>query len=688
MASKLPDKNDNAALARFSMERWQKLDSFYDFWTRRWRFQLDFIRAEHWRTLQTLAPEAIPEWEEWPVVNFVRPLYADYMRQWLQAKVRYEAVPDLPTQRAIASAELADQVLSYFWDKLVSPIKADLAAWLMATGNADLRVFWNTDTGDMIPLAIPDAQSGQLIPINPQTMQPDPAFNNGQPLMVDAGEIGVESISPQLVRWPFEKSHGCMIGFLLAYDDVYGHYGEDVAKKLTYQKMPRSLSNDLLSIQMPGMRMATDERALIIEHYLPKSSRFPDGLWWTASGTQMIVPANTLPARYMPIVPFRWIPMPGHPTLGMSPLEDARFVNKIYEKSMKRTMEWQKKIVPKTVLTSGGGVKKDDLTEEPGQALTVNQGGAPTYTQMPQPPETFERIRNEMQQVLSVVGLYKSEKREETAPGEQSSPFRKPKASTNDGQEVSLCLLNSVDSWEKLGYIMLDYMVKFYTDTRTVAIVGPDRGYQWRQFSGTDLENLQATIHIDTKSLFTWNKQSMQDAVIGLMNTKAGQVMLMGDDGQLDRDRVDAALEAAGLSQDFSMIDPDILEARNVLNDIQSMGQQDQPPQMKQWQNHQAHLAEYYKMLKSIEYRGWQPWQQQALEQLTSQHEQALQGQQQQQQQTMMDQEQQLRTIRATTESAKNTRSALGEALVKALVDALMGNLPDDTKKEVPKSTD
>ena len=331
------------------------------------------------------------------------------------------------------------------------------------------------------------------------------------------------------------------------------------------------------------------------------------------------------------------------------------------------------------LLQAGGGVKRGDVTEEPGQELTVNAGTVVSYTTVPQPPETFERIRNEMGAVSKSIGLYSFREQKEPPPG-TAAKFRQPQQMVNEGEEVSVAIINAGESWTKLGYLLLAFVAKFYTEPRTIGIVGPDRAFQWRQFLGSDLSDLRATLRIDETSLYTWNRQSIRDTVVALLDTPGGQVLFQKPDGQVDRDLIMAAFDAAGLEKGFQIMDPDVLEARNENNTFRTLQDPQQTPPVQQWQNHPSHLDEHYKDRKGVSFAGWPQVAQQAFDQHIAQHEQAYKQQQDTQQQTMMDQESQLRNIRMTADSATATRSALGEALVQALVGLLSGELPKEPK--------
>jgi len=625
----------------------------------------------------------IPEWRRFPITNFTLSLFSDYVGQFLQSRVRFSAVPD--NAQNVAKAELAEQIFKYLWDKTgLEDKRTDLAAWLMATGNADLRVFWNTDTGDMLPLGIPDGKGG-IIPINPQTLQPDP--NMKEPIMVDAGEIGIEVVAPQLVRWSPKPSLGVMCGFLLTYDECVAKYDYQIADQLSYQSVSGPLTTDLMAVfpqTLSSGMPAKEPAALIIEHYLPRSSRNPGGLWWTASDNKIVVtPPRPLPARQVPIVHFRWVPMPGWPTLGLSPLYDITWSNKHYEELEARMLEWMNKVVPKLIRKTGDGLKYGEINDEPAQEIVVQPGTEPEWVNPQAFPKEFQDLRSTFADDIMTVGGYKFRRQEQPPPGESKSSFRMPPRTKNEGEQVMLAIINSKPSWEKLGYILLDYVAKFYTETRAISIVGEDKSYQWKEFSGADLDNLQATIHVDELPLYTWNRQSMRDTVIGLMSTPGGAVFFAGPDGQPDQNKIQAAMNATGIDVAQDAVDPDVLEAKNENNAFDS-GQHDmqidpnsgQPigggMETQVWNNHGTHLQEHSKIVKGLKFKSWPQERQQAFLQHMGQHEEAISQSQEQQKQEMLQQEQALRNIRSEAETSQDVKTELGKALVDALVQILM----------------
>lgn len=667
--------------ARFTKQTWDGLDSFYRPWVGRWRRVMDFLRSQHWNVFKDLNVDQVPKWKRFPVANYTLAIYSDMLIQWMQSKVRFTAIPDSPDPEEVGGAELADHILRYVWDRVeMDDKRLDIGAWLLSTGNCDVRVYWNTNTGDMIPLALP-MPDGSLVPINPETMKPD--FTMKKPVMVDAGEIGIDILSPQLVRWSMDESHGVMVGYLLSREQVAQRYGQAIAEKLHYRAHESPLSLDLLSLQSPGATSASMDRALVVEHYLPRSSENSEGLWWTASEQQIVTEPNPLPAGTIPIVHFRWIPIAGHKHFGMTPLYDVTFSNKTYDRALQKTEQWAEKVVPKWLFEAGSGLRVGDFTDEPGQEFQVNAGTKIQAIALPEPPKLFSEMRRDQREDMLVVAGYKFQRPKELPAGETKKGTRQPPKLINQGEQMALATIASGPSWTKMGYILLGYVGRFYTESRTGGVVGPDRVYQWREFKGADILDLRTRLRVDELPLYPWNKQSMRDTVLGLLDSQSGQMLFTGRDGEVDMDRIEAAMEVVGLDVNIAATDPDVLEARNENNTFKNLQEEGQGPQVMPWQNNEQHISEHHRLMKSTIFGALPQYVQEALMQHVSGHEQAIEEAQQAKQQAMMEQEQALRQIRADADVSENVKSYLGEKMIELLVETLGSTVkPEGKKKE------
>ena len=680
MARRLPD--DPSQLARFTTEKWGQLEGFYNLWAERWKRVIDYIVSLHWNAPRNLDPAQLPKWMRFPVVNNTLSIYNDYLNQWLQTHVRYSAVPASAESKDIASAELADQLLKYLWDRTDMETKrTDIGAWLLATGNADVRVFYNSDTGNMLPLAVPELDeqgqpTGKLIPINPQTMQADPTMQ--EPVMVDAGEIDVDVLAPHLTRWPARASEGVLVGWRLGFEDARSRYGKEMAESLSYGRLADGAYVDLLGFGSRGIATYDDETALVIEHYLPRSARYPNGLWWTSSNGHMVVEPADLPSRRVPIVHFRWIPLPGHRTMGVSPMYDITLANKELDRLLGKTLEWSDRMVPVRVRKSGDSLNAGELATA--EEVVVPAGAEPGWDEAPQPPESLFRLMQDMDEDVMFVAGYRFQRRRDLPPGEALQRARIAGKMLEDGYQTALAVINSKAAWQNLGYVLLDYASKFYTEPRTISTLGPDNTYRWREFMGSDLDNMTATIHVDELPLYPWNRQSMRDNFIALLGTPGGQLLFQDPSGQIDRERVDAAVDALGLDVTRGSLDPDILEARNENYMFQSLRENEEPPQVQPWQDDVTHLEEHKRELKSLAFRGWSQQAQEAMLDHVSQHEQRIAEAQQSQQQAALEQEKQLREIRAQAETTQDVRTELGKQVAAAVVELLK-----EEDKESPK---
>lgn len=93
------DQNSERDYATFTSHLWGDLDGWYNFWAERWRRTMDYLRSQHWRMLQEVDIKQIPDWRRFPIANFTLALYNDYLKNWLQSRVRFSAIPESPRPR-------------------------------------------------------------------------------------------------------------------------------------------------------------------------------------------------------------------------------------------------------------------------------------------------------------------------------------------------------------------------------------------------------------------------------------------------------------------------------------------------------------------------------------------------------------------------------------------------------------
>ncbi|KKL07973.1 hypothetical protein LCGC14_2580630, partial [marine sediment metagenome] len=352
MARRLPKgAAEPKAMAQYTRDLWRAMDPMYAWWTEhRWRRVIDYLSDNHWRVLDAVGHDLddlrIPKWKRFPIIGLTLGVYSDQLGQWLQSMVRFSASSASADPSDIAKAEMAEGILKYLWDLTdLESHRIDLGAWLLSTGMASLDIFWDTDTGNLVPLAIPetekdeegnDVPTGELIPVNPDTLKPDPSMS--EPVMVDAGEIAVDVISPQFARYGRKRRDGVMVGSRVSYDEAEAKYGKKIAGNLSYARTVSSVLD--LAWVHGGVDTAQDERALVIRHMLPRSSRHPNGLWWSATEHGVIVqdPAP-LAAKRVSTIPFRWIPAPGYWAFGYSPLHAVSHSNKGAEIAKQKQQE-------------------------------------------------------------------------------------------------------------------------------------------------------------------------------------------------------------------------------------------------------------------------------------------------------------------------------------------------------------
>jgi hypothetical protein len=684
MSVRLPDPSkggEDTDYARFTFQLWEGLNGKYQFYVERWRRTLEFLRDQHWQTLKEFDHTVLPDWKKFPLQNYTLAFYNDFLTDYLKSEVRFSALPASPDPSDIDAAELSDQLMKFLWNRLeMDRQRIDLGAWIMSCGTGAVRIFWDTDTGNQVPFGIPQPD-GSIMPVDPETMQPIPG---AEPIMVDAGEIGFEVISPQFVRWAENPAHGVMVGLLLSYEEASTFYGRDVADRLSYSDTHSGISADLNQIEQPGVTPSVDQRALVIEHYLPKSAANPEGLWWTsaANGAMLIHPPWPLPAGVVPIVSFRWIPIPGEQHIGLSPLYGITFENKIYEEITARILEWYQKAKPKRLLKAGGGVTHGDITDEPYQELVVNAGGEPEMLDVDDAPQGLFRMLGQIAGDMQVTSGRAFEEGDALPEGLVRGGFRQTEA--KESKAVTIGHISAKASWKSVGEILMHYVAAFYNEGRVVAVNGPDQGFLWRKFSGNDLRSekggLAATLYVDEIPLFPQNRQNLRDTVISLLQSSAGQILFADATGAMDMDRIKGALQATGLDANLDIADPDALEARNEEMAFQFLQPGQEPPKPESWQDHGAHHASHVLVPKSMRFKAWSPEAQQAFLQHIADTEEILNEQAQAEADAMVAQEQQLRAVRE--------QEALKADVMQEWAKALIGLVAETTGLEVQQVMD
>jgi hypothetical protein len=474
---------------------------------------------------------------------------------------------------------------------------------------------------------------------------------------------------------------------LMTQDEVDDRYGGDYVDVLTFSAVDTQL--DLGFLEGHDQPQDGMPRALVIEHYIPRSKKFAGGLWWTMSGDHLLTKPRKLPAGIIPITKWEWIPLPGS-KVAVTPLYGMTFANKMVDELSGKMWEWANRVVPKQLLAEGGGIEIGQMDDEVAQQVPYNPGGEPAWTVPPPVPEHLFVMRNDVIRDMRTNMGYDTSRPTQPPPGAPPQ-LRQQMRPTGEGSELATLEHATKAAWEYQGQVVLAYMKTFYTPGRMIHTVGPDKLHQWRSFSQMDLQRLPSSVHIDRQSLFHHNRQQNRDTVIGLMNTPASSILFsdIGSDGQpiLDKDRIETAMQAVGIDVGIAELDPDIAEARNE----HAMLMNGQPIEVKPYQNHPTHVDEHERVMKGISYRSWPPDQQKALEQNIDEHKKTLSEEQESQRQSMLATEREMREIRGMADSAAKVRTALGEEFAEMFGEIIRGTLTDffkDKESDDGKKTD
>jgi hypothetical protein len=138
----------------------------------------------------------VPAWRQQPVTNIVYAVYRTLATKLTKQKPTLEVVPPSGDSVARESARLGQSILVHLWRLLKFPAKIRRAmGWFLCTGQVYLRIHWDADAGEMVPLTqlveVPNPDHNPADPNSEPTMDVScPCDEDGEPIRKNASEAG------------------------------------------------------------------------------------------------------------------------------------------------------------------------------------------------------------------------------------------------------------------------------------------------------------------------------------------------------------------------------------------------------------------------------------------------------------------------------------------------------------------
>jgi hypothetical protein len=636
------DDEEEHAYATYSRAMWDEQEAALEPLHSMWIETILFLAGLHYHERNhmrgTFEPKHTASWRAKTVANLILPFFRHQMAKLTKSRPATTAIAASTDPEDIESAKLGDDALEGKWVELrLSRTLRRMIAWLLPTGNAFLLPYWNEQTGKLRPLTVPVEAMVYDEAGNPVGMEEVecPADENGEPKMtdgpfgpvydldaephyIDEGDVAVKVISPFQVRVdPWAECDDdltfMLIGEPLPIREIARRKGHEFARKVSSEDLGVMEQYDQMVAGMfsPGEGMSAsasagvdrDEaipKALVLHYYEKPSEKYPEGRYWQTAGGALIEEPQPLPdGLWPPLVHMVDVEVPGR-YHGYATMHAIVGLNREYNSINNQIKEHHELLLRgKWLVPKGSGITKGSISAMPGEVIQHTPGLAPKQADIKPLPAAIYQERERVKADIQLISGLNKISMGQAPPGVTAGRAFLVLQEADD-TDLGPLLHALEDAVADLGWKILQLMQKNYTDERLIHIVGADRSYAVRSFTGADLQGV-VDVQAQVGSSSPWNQMARQSALIDLISAMPD---LVRDDetGMLDRHKIARLLPVGGLESLDDMQDIDLNEAKREEDEFREMNS---TPLVQPFQNHAMHDRQHTRTLKTAAFQQW-----------------------------------------------------------------------------------
>jgi hypothetical protein len=531
-ASQLSAELDKLKRARTNLER-------------QWRINLSFYKGQQWvffnpgtgqvENLPTLEGEKA-RFRVRITSNHILRATSSLLALLTKSKPVIYAIPSSTDASAIRSAELAENLVEYWWDQFKLADKMNEALlWGIIAGQGYWKINWNSNIGTPLEV-VRDPGTGELItdPMKKQLLI-DTAEQLGIPKdkvvqEVYTGDIDVQVLAPFQVY--MDPNASVMREARYAYCQ-HGMSQQEVKDAFGVDLQPDSTPMNYEAVNQFMSTGKTDKSLIMVNYYyLPPNRKNPDGRYaiWTDA-----VPADDngkstdkkflydgkwpFPFNTLPIVKFPGIRIPGQ-IYDASVVEQAIPLQKNFNKTLSQVVEHTTLMVKPQILAPKGSLRKR-LTNEPGAVVDYYPiaGQKPEAIPIPSIPTYVERHLDRIRADLDDLFMLPRVQQGSVPPNVEAA------AAIDLLQETATDALSPIikgleESIADAGQFMLGLAREYYSDPRIVQITGNNGKGQIRYFRGAEID-AGVTVRAETGSGLPRTRAARQQRIMSLVQMGA-----------------------------------------------------------------------------------------------------------------------------------------------------------------------
>jgi hypothetical protein len=659
--------DDGRVYGAYTRALWDEQDEPMRRLHRVWTQNLLFLSGNQWikEAGETFIPQLMAEWREQPVDNVCLAFFRTFLAKATKSRPAWEVIPGNPADpEDVKSATLADELLEAKWIELGMARKyRNAVSWMIATGNAFLLAYWNTDTGNItrleaelsVPVYDKDGnQTGSEVVMVPLDEDGEPILGEdgrpkpgAEPHVIDVGDVGVKVISPFAVRVNPEAEDEDEVQWLIVAEaatlrelanraDVTDEQfrllvGEDVGALENADRIFSSLDR----LRSGGVHNTPSDsrdddmdKVLLLHYYERPSIRHPQGRHWVCTRDTLIGEPGTLPDGVWPVmVHLRDVAMPGN-YYASSVMEHIVGLNRRLNELNGQIAEHHNLLLKgKWLAPKGSGIRKGMITNQPGEVIQYNPGFKPEQADLKSLPSSVYAEREKILQAFEMVsGIHKVSMGR--APPGVTAGVAFLQLQEADDTDLAPVLAMLEESVADLAHAILKLAQSNYQEDRLIRLVGKNRRHYARAFQQSQLDGVFDVVPV-AESSYPWSKTARQSMLLSLA-AQFPQLFVNEETGAFDGHLLAEQLPIGGLDAISRETDLDLQEAEREVEEFARWNGQEPLPEPQFWQNFAIHYRVKCKILKGTEFLEWDPQAQEAFKQHVSMHQQARDSKMQQ----------------------------------------------------------
>ena len=551
--SPLPKSSDKSAVANLAHELISQSRSVRRSEEGNWFIDTKYLSGDQWVTWDprrlSLNVRAKKPWRIRQTINHLRPALEIILNVITSKRPQLQCVPGSTDPADRQAARGCDKLLKYLWDNQdMDELLDESLTWMLVTGRGFLRVSWNPDAGQeiMVPnfdgFTVEDLMAGAQPPmeaimsgdvvtdsIPPFNMHVDPSATSIRKARW-CGDETYMHVDEAKVRWP---EHA---------EDIQPDGGHDVyysyVRRLLFQSDSKATTKDIqdvVTIRTLYVRDGKDVRKIVV------------------AGSTVLEDMPSPFGSKFPYVDFLCFRNPGS-YWGQGLLNLARNAQTSFNRSRSMFMEMMNKTGnPQWLVAKGSGVKRQDITDEPGGVIYYNPIGVAPVTQHPgaQPPPGWQQLMGldlgDMRDQMGILDVLRGD----NPPGVRSGRSLAYLVEQNLGRHGPM-IRRFERGIRELGRLWLHTAKTFYAEDRMLAVAGEDSGVEILKLQQSDLQSPQDVI-VNVGSALPESKVQRQDFVLSLWQ----QGLLVDDMRMPDPGRAMELLEFANERDAYESSDAD-----------------------------------------------------------------------------------------------------------------------------------